>query len=95
VSALHIIARTRFLTEVQPLYVLGASDVVPEEFETSIEIFHRMAHYFDLPEEDVQRLENAIREDHYGVLRRAQDDRACDYDVESEETESCPSDKTP
>ncbi len=93
--ALHIIARTRFLTEVQPLYVLGASDVVPEEFETSIEIFHRMAHYFDLPEEDVQRLEDAIREDHYGVLRRAQDDRACNYDVESEETESCPSDKTP
>ncbi|MBN1319197.1 MAG: cation:proton antiporter [Thermoleophilia bacterium] len=69
--SLHIIARTRFLSEVQPLYALGASDVVPEEFETSIEIFHRMAHYFDLPEEDVQRLEDAIREDHYLVLRNA------------------------
>ncbi len=70
--SLHIIARTRFLSEVQPLYALGASDVVPEEFETSIEIFHRMAHYFDLPEDQVQSLEDAIREDHYGVLRRAQ-----------------------
>jgi len=70
--SLHIIARTRFLTEVQPLYALGASDVVPEEFETSIEIFHRMAHYFDLPEEAVQRLEDAIREDHYKVLIRAE-----------------------
>lgn len=86
---LHIIARTRFLTEVQPLYALGASDVVPEEFETSIEIFHRMAHYLDLPEEDVQRLEDAIREDHYGVLRRAQDENLCDYEVSGEDAEAC------
>jgi CPA2 family monovalent cation:H+ antiporter-2 len=68
--SLHIIARTRFLTEVQPLYQLGADDVVPEEFETSIEIFHRTAHYFDLPEDEVQRLEDTIREDHYDVLTR-------------------------
>lgn len=79
---LHIIARTRFLTEVQPLYALGASDVVPEEFETSIEIFHRVAHYLGLDEEEAQRLEDAIRQDHYGVLRRAQDDRTCAYDTE-------------
>ena len=91
---LHIIARTRFLTEVQPLYALGASDVVPEEFETSIEIFHRMAHYLDLPEERVDELEAAIREDHYGVLRRAQDDRACDYEGGVAGTEACPVDKT-
>ncbi len=71
---LHIIARTRFLSEVQPLYALGASDVVPEEFETSIEIFHRTARYFDLPEDEVCRLEEAIRDDHYSVLRGAQRD---------------------
>jgi CPA2 family monovalent cation:H+ antiporter-2 len=92
--SLHIIARTRFLTEVQPLYALGASDVVPEEFETSIEIFHRTAHYFDLPEEEVQRLEDAIREDHYGVLRRAQDDRTCDYEAGGRPAETCPTEET-
>ena len=86
---LHIIARTRFLTEVQPLYALGANDVVPEEFETSIEIFHRTAHHFDLPEEDVLRLEEAIRADHYGVLRRAQDDGSCDYDTAGRGGETC------
>jgi len=79
--ALYIIARTRFLTEVQPLYALGASDVVPEEFETSIEIFHRVAHYFGLPEEAVRSLEEAIREDHYAVLRRAQNDQTCEHDA--------------
>jgi CPA2 family monovalent cation:H+ antiporter-2 len=73
---LHIIARTRFLSEVQPLYDLGASDVVPEEFETSIEIFHRTARYFDLPEDEVQRLEDTIREDQYVLLRGAQQNEA-------------------
>jgi CPA2 family monovalent cation:H+ antiporter-2 len=71
---LHIIARTRFIAEVQPLYDLGASDVVPEEFETSIEIFHRTAEYFALPHDEVERLEEAIREDQYVLLRRAQED---------------------
>lgn len=68
--SLHIIARTRFLAEVQHLYALGADDVVPEEFETSIEIFHRTAHYFGLPEEEVLKLEQAIREDHYSLLTK-------------------------
>ncbi len=65
---LHIIARTRFISEVQPLYNLGASDVVPEEFETSVEIFRRTAHYFALPEQDISRLEETIRADHYALL---------------------------
>jgi CPA2 family monovalent cation:H+ antiporter-2 len=37
----HIIVRTRYLQEVKPLYELGADDVIPEEFETSVEIFTR------------------------------------------------------
>lgn len=77
---LHIIARTRFVSEVKPLYDLGASDVMPEEFETSVEIFRRTAKYFALPEEEVQRLEATIRRDHYGVLRRAQENEPGDWD---------------
>ena len=68
---LHIIARTRFVSEVQPLYRLGANDVVPEEFETSVEIFRRTASYFSLPDSEVQSMEEAIRADHYAVLRQA------------------------
>lgn len=36
--SVYIIARTRYMSEVTPLYSLGANDVIPEEFETSIEI---------------------------------------------------------
>jgi CPA2 family monovalent cation:H+ antiporter-2 len=31
---IHIIARTRFVSEVKPLYELGADEVIPEEYET-------------------------------------------------------------
>lgn len=68
--SLHIIARTRFVAEVQHLYSLGANDVVPEEFETSMEIFHRTARYLGLPEDEVLLLEQAIREDHYAMLTK-------------------------
>ena len=34
-----LLSRTRYLRELQELHELGADDVVPEEFETSIEIF--------------------------------------------------------
>ncbi|MDL5504075.1 MAG: NAD-binding protein, partial [Candidatus Methanoperedens sp.] len=33
--SVYIIARTRYMKEVNPLYSLGANDVIPEEFETS------------------------------------------------------------
>lgn len=36
---IHIIVRTRFVTEIEELKKLGADEVIPEEFETSLEIF--------------------------------------------------------
>jgi CPA2 family monovalent cation:H+ antiporter-2 len=39
---LCIIARTRFVQEMKHLYELGANEVIPEEFETSVEIFTRV-----------------------------------------------------
>ncbi|MDZ4786451.1 MAG: cation:proton antiporter, partial [bacterium] len=39
---LHIIVRTKEVAEVTELLNLGASEVVPEEFETSLEIFSRV-----------------------------------------------------
>jgi len=38
----HLIVRTRYLQEIEPLYELGANEVIPEEFETSVEIFTRV-----------------------------------------------------
>ncbi|MEK7713581.1 MAG: cation:proton antiporter [Deltaproteobacteria bacterium] len=39
---LYILVRTHYTTEVEELYKLGANQVIPEEFETSVEIFSRV-----------------------------------------------------
>jgi K+:H+ antiporter len=67
---LHIIVRTRYLAEVEDLIRIGANEVIPEEFETSIEIFSRVLHHYLVPANVVwERVEN-IRKDSYNLLRR-------------------------
>jgi len=48
-ARLHIIARTRYVTEIPELSRLGADVVIPEEFETSIEIFARVLAHYNVP----------------------------------------------
>ena len=36
--SIHVIVRTRYILEVEPLFKLGVNEVIPEEFETSVEI---------------------------------------------------------
>lgn len=66
---LYIIARTRFMGEVANLVDLGADDVIPEEFETSIEIFTRILHKYMIPEDEIERLVREIRAGGYQMLR--------------------------
>ncbi|MDD8020040.1 MAG: cation:proton antiporter [Acidobacteriota bacterium] len=68
---IFIIVRTRFASEIEELYALGASDVIPEEFETSIEIFVRVLEKFHLPRNIINTQVQIIRSEHYGLLRGA------------------------
>ncbi|HAJ79131.1 MAG TPA: potassium transporter KefB [Fibrobacteres bacterium] len=65
----HIIARTRFYQEMAPLYELGASEVVPEEFETSVEIFTRVLLNYLVPRENIERFIDELRSDSYRMFR--------------------------
>lgn len=67
---LYIIVRTRYLTEIDDLIQLGANEVIPEEFETSIEIFARVLHQFQVPRNLIFELIEKIRKGSYEVLRR-------------------------
>lgn len=67
--AIHIIARTRFLSDMRPLYELGADEVIPEEFETSVEIFARVLRRFRVPSDQIERFVGEIRADGYEMLR--------------------------
>jgi CPA2 family monovalent cation:H+ antiporter-2 len=65
----HIIARTRFLKEMRPLIQLGADEVIPEEFETSVEIFTRVLMKYLVPKDDIERFVTKVRADGYGMFR--------------------------
>lgn len=70
-SDLYIIARTRYISEVDDLLKLGADEVIPEEFETSIEIFSRVLTKYQTPKNEIFNFIDMIREDGYRVLRQA------------------------
>ena len=71
-SKIHIVVRTRYLRELEELHQLGADDVVPEEFETSIEIFALVLRTYNMPQEFVMRKAEQIRREGYALLRRSE-----------------------
>jgi CPA2 family monovalent cation:H+ antiporter-2 len=66
---LHIIVRTKYLSEVDDLKALGADEVIPEEFETSIEIFSRVLSHYNFPPTVISDMADRIRNDNYNALR--------------------------
>jgi CPA2 family monovalent cation:H+ antiporter-2 len=68
---LTIVVRTRYLVEVEALYRLGASEVVPEELETSIEIFAKVLATYDVPRALIAQQIEQVRREHYAVWRDA------------------------
>jgi CPA2 family monovalent cation:H+ antiporter-2 len=68
-SAIHIIVRTKYLHEVEDLMELGADDVIPEEFETSIEIFSRVLHNYNIPKNVISDHIDNIRKNSYMAFR--------------------------
>jgi len=66
---LHIVARTRYVSEIPELTRLGADAVIPEEFETSVEIFNRVLAHYGVPRAEIEALTDQIRASHYRALR--------------------------
>ena len=69
-ARLYIIVRTRYISEVDDLLKLGANEVIPEEFETSIEIFTKVLHHYQVPKNFLIEQIEKIRSGSYEVLRR-------------------------
>jgi CPA2 family monovalent cation:H+ antiporter-2 len=65
----HIIARTRYVNEMEALYRLGANEVIPEEFETSVEIFTRVLTKYLVPKDEIARLVAEVRDNSYQMFR--------------------------
>ncbi|HUI26624.1 MAG TPA: NAD-binding protein, partial [Candidatus Kryptonia bacterium] len=64
-----VIVRTRYVAEIDALYRLGATEVIPEEFETSVEIFARVLRRLRIPRNVINVQVDLIRGERYSMLR--------------------------
>jgi len=64
-----ILVRTRYVADVDDLVALGANAVIPEEFETSVEIFSRVLREYHVPDHIISQQEEVIRSGTYRILR--------------------------
>jgi CPA2 family monovalent cation:H+ antiporter-2 len=67
-----IIVRTRYVAEMDDLRRLGATEVIPEEFETSVEIFARVLRRLRIPRNVIALQVDLIRRQGYSMLRGLQ-----------------------
>ncbi len=68
-SSVVIIVRTRYVSEVDFLKQVGANIVIPEEFETSVEIFSRVLEQYNIPDHLIDQQISVVRAGSYGMLR--------------------------
>ena len=66
---LYILVRTRYTSEITELLNLGANEVIPEEFETSIEIFSRVLLCYRIDRLTIENQISKIRRQGYEMLR--------------------------
>jgi CPA2 family monovalent cation:H+ antiporter-2 len=65
----HIIARTKYVSDIDLLYELGADTVFSEEYETSIEILARVMMLYGLSREAINRELNELHKQRYAQIR--------------------------
>ena len=68
-ASVYIIARTPYVSETKLLLEYGADEVIPEDYETSIEILARTLFKYLIPKNDIEKFISEIRSNTYGMLR--------------------------
>lgn len=63
-----IIVRTRYVKEMDEHHRLGADEVIPEEFETSIQIFTRVMKKYLVPQDEILSFIAQLRSSDYEML---------------------------
>lgn len=64
-----IMVRTRYASQVEELKTAGANEVIPEEFETSIEVFARVLKEYHIPNNIIENQIDLIRLEGYAMFR--------------------------
>lgn len=66
---IFIIVRTRYLREMKGMYDLGADEVIPDEFGSSVEVFTRVLRKYQIPSDKIQTIISDMRIEGYEMLR--------------------------
>jgi monovalent cation:H+ antiporter-2, CPA2 family len=65
----HILVRTRMVSQIEALHRCGADEVVAEEFESAIEIFIRVLERYHVPRNVIRAQTRLLRGEGYRMLR--------------------------
>jgi CPA2 family monovalent cation:H+ antiporter-2 len=68
------VVRTRFVNEIEELNILGADSVIPEEFETSLEIFRNVLLKYHIPLNIIMKQTSLLRSESYKMLRKSNEE---------------------
>ncbi len=68
---LYIIVRSEYISQIEPLYKMGANVVISQEFEASLEITSHVLKYFGIAEPLVRIKSDIIRKKRYGFFNEA------------------------
>jgi CPA2 family monovalent cation:H+ antiporter-2 len=66
---LFVLVRTRYVSEINELKRIGADAVIPEEFETSLELFRKVLMKFHIPMNVIMQQISLLRQESYKMLR--------------------------
>lgn len=69
----YIIVRAKCVTDIEDLYKMGANQVIPEEFETAIDLFERILKKMLIPISEIETVVSQIRDDNYGIFREKEE----------------------
>jgi CPA2 family monovalent cation:H+ antiporter-2 len=67
---IYAVVRTRYTSEIDDLIALGADEVIPEEFETSLQIFSKVLERFHIPLNIIMKQVALLRGESYSLMRK-------------------------
>jgi CPA2 family monovalent cation:H+ antiporter-2 len=69
----RIVVRTRYVQELDQIFAEGATEVVAEEFEASIDLFSKVLRAFEIPEQIIVHFAEAMRMEGYEFMRETEE----------------------
>ena len=77
----YLAVKTGYLAEVQDLLSIGADEVIPAEFETSIQLFSRVLQFYHMPGALIEKYAGKFRKDHYRLFVKGETPKRLFHDT--------------